>query len=538
MRRTGYGRRLVALGAVLSLAGTTGLLPVTQWPAIQRASASTGTVLFSIPVGPEGVTYAGGGPEERQWGPAAIEAADDGSLWIADTAGNRILGYTRAGRRFSVIDLSGRATGVVDIASIGTRLALLDVAAVPPTVLTVDKDGGATVSVKELPKAASLATGLRGISADGNRKLYADIEKVSVPLDGNGPPLAGRPGKFGVAAIQMQARREGRRDATIAYRGKTFSLRVKDTLSGVYFGGDAADRSAFIVDETVTDSGGVLRVDRTVHLVSSKGVPMGLARVPIATSLYVQNGVTVAPTGEVIALVTGASGADVVLLQPSPSLSSILPPDQAVEPGPSDALAQTSDTSVTQAAVTACRSFLDMYNTANGYRYNSKSLTQTNISGTCGGRTKPRYLTTPKVYPSVSYDWDGFDTVVSWNSYMDQGKQAGNITKTATTNNCGKGVDCSGFVSRVWGRSSHVYTNNLDTISTTVSGGLHSMIPFDIFLKQGVHVIFFSGWLTDQELDFYVYESTTTNSWDRVMFHLVDAPYVAGFEMRRYNNRC
>ena len=66
--------------------------------------------------------------------------------------------------------------------------------------------------------------------------------------------------------------------------------------------------------------------------------------------------------------------------------------------------------------------------------------------------------------------------------------------------------------------------------------GLNYMIPFDIFLWQGHHVIFFSGF--DDYGNFYVYESTTTNSWDRVMFHVVDATYVAGYEMRRYNDRC
>ena len=109
---------------------------------------------------------------------------------------------------------------------------------------------------------------------------------------------------------------------------------------------------------------------------------------------------------------------------------------------------------------------------------------------------------------------------------------------TATTGNCGKGVDCSGFVSRVWGLSSHIYTNSLDNYSTHLSGGLHAMLPFDIFLKQGSHVIFFSGWWDDYELDFYVYEATTTNSWDRVVFHLVDASWVAGYDVRSFDNRC
>lgn len=45
-----------------------------------------GSVLFSIPVGPGGVTYSGGHLEQQAWGPAAIAADRDGTIWVADTA--------------------------------------------------------------------------------------------------------------------------------------------------------------------------------------------------------------------------------------------------------------------------------------------------------------------------------------------------------------------------------------------------------------------------------------------------------------------
>jgi hypothetical protein len=399
----------------------------------------------------------------------------------------------------------------------------------PPTVTTVDKSNGQTLSVRQLPNTSTLAAGLRGISADGDGTLYANVGEISVPVDSGKSSVTGRPGRFGIAALQMASRRDGRHSAQVSYRGRTYSFTVTNTLAGVSFVGDTADRSAYVVDEAATDVGGILRVDRTVRVVASDGALVGVARVPIATSLYVQNGVTMTSQGEVIALLAREASVDVVLLGLSATVAPILPVENLIATQPIEPTGTE--------AVTACRSFLDMYNTANGYRDNSKSLTSTNISGACSGRTKPRYLTTPKTYPSVSYDWDGFDTVSSWNSYMTQGKQAGNIAMTATAGNCGKGVDCSGFVSRVWGLSSHIYTNALDNYSTTVSGGLHAMWPFDIFLKQGQHVIFFSGW-DDYEINFTVYESTTTNSWDRVVFHWVDAAYVNGYEMRRYNNRC
>lgn len=519
--------RHVIPGCLLGLLIAPSISPPAGQLNVQAADSAE-TVLFSIPVSPEGITYAGLEHEQRPWGPAAIDVADDGSIWIADTAGNRVLGYTRSGDQIAVLDVRDRAAGVIDIASIGSRLTLLDAAVDPPRVLTLERTDGRTVASQSLPTTAALAVGLHGIAVDGDSTLYAEVANTSVPLDGTRAAIVGEPGLFGTATIQMQPM-SGRHSATISYRGRSFSFNVANTLAGVSFVGDTADRSAYVVDETFTGPDGVLHVDRTVRVVRTDGTALGIARVPIATSLYVQHGVTLTPQGEVIALLARPRSVDVVILNPSPSISSLLP-----EQGP---LAIRAAEPSGAEAVTTCRSFLDMYDTANAYRDNSKSLTATNISGSCSGRTKPRYLTVAGTYPSVSYDWDGFETVASWNSYMTQGKQAGNITTTATGGDCGKGVDCSGFVSRVWGLSTHVYTSSLDNYSTTVSGGLQQMWPFDIFLKQGSHVIFFSGW-DDHDLNFYVYESTTTNSWDRVVFHLVDAAYVNGYEMRRYNNRC
>jgi len=455
-------------------------------------------------------------------------ADEAGTLWIADTAANRILGYTRSGKQVSVIDLKGRAVGVTDLAPIGPRLALLDTAAWPPAVLIVDKANGRTVSALELPDTMWLEDGLKGISADSDRRLYAEVGAVSMPIEGTSSRRRGWQGAFGVAEVKLD-KSNGNRSATVIYRGKSLSISGKHRLAGVTLIGDTADQSAYAVDEAVVDAGGRMQVDRTIHVFGPDGSPKGQARVPITSSLYVDHGVTMTRGNEIVTLLARDTQVDIVRLQPSATVADILPeePDPAsaelLAPGPQ--------------AAAACRSYDSMRGVAVGYRDNSKALTNANINGACAGRTKPRYLTTAMVYRSVSYDWDGFDTVANWNSYMSDGKQAGDIT-TSATNGCSKGVDCSGFVSRVWGLSSHVYTSNLDTISTKVSGGLHSMLPFDIFLKQGSHVIFFSGWYDDYETDFYVYESTTTNSWDRVVYHLVDAAYVSGYEMRTYENRC
>jgi len=65
-------------------------------------------MLFSIPVGPEGLEYRFGNkptPELVNYGPNAITMAPDGTFWIADAAGKRLVHYSATGQKLNVIDL-------------------------------------------------------------------------------------------------------------------------------------------------------------------------------------------------------------------------------------------------------------------------------------------------------------------------------------------------------------------------------------------------------------------------------------------------
>ena len=61
-------------------------------------------LVFTIPVGEDGIHYEGEGvPEMLTWGPTAFTVAPDGSFWIADTVGNRLLHYSSKGEFLSAI---------------------------------------------------------------------------------------------------------------------------------------------------------------------------------------------------------------------------------------------------------------------------------------------------------------------------------------------------------------------------------------------------------------------------------------------------
>src|SRR5205085_139466 len=133
---------------------------------------------------------------------------------------------------------------------------------------------------------------------------------------------------------------------------------------------------------------------------------------------------------------------------------------------------QTSAAVVAQAntalTATSCQSVSAMTSIAKSYTSNSMFLTTTDLNGICPGRGKPRYLgNTAGYFPSVPYDWGGYDSVSSFNNFMSAGYQAGDIDSN-TIESCSKGVDCSGFVSNVWA-SGRYTTSTVSSISLPVT---------------------------------------------------------------------
>lgn len=166
------------------------------------------------------------------------------------------------------------------------------------------------------------------------------------------------------------------------------------------------------------------------------------------------------------------------------------------------------------------------------YVDNTKYYNNTNINGACSGRGIPRYLVgqTGGQYGQVPYDWGGFDLPGQFNTFMDQGKQAGDIN-TAAVESCSKGVDCSGFVSRVWQYTTKYSTSTLPGISHAVSG-TNRLVLWDIFNKVGSHTVLFIGFNGN---GFSGTEATTTNAYDRVIYRYIDWTYINGYSMRRSN---
>lgn len=93
--------------------------------------------------------------------PLAI--APDGSFWIADTVGNRLLRYSSSGSALQVIDLIGHAVGISDLEVSSSAIWVLDIAATTPGALRISLDGEITARY-ELPEYLQREHGLSGIA--------------------------------------------------------------------------------------------------------------------------------------------------------------------------------------------------------------------------------------------------------------------------------------------------------------------------------------------------------------------------------------
>ena len=116
---------------------------------------------------------------------------------------------------------------------------------------------------------------------------------------------------------------------------------------------------------------------------------------------------------------------------------------------------------------------------------------------TCPNRTIPSYILEvggkAQIYDSVSYNGGGFDTIAEFNKKIATNKmKAGNVNdKISPLLSCAAGVDCSGYVSRVWGLTSKLGTRDIASNKITEEIDWFEMKPGDVYINPGVHVALF-----------------------------------------------
>lgn len=485
--------------------------------------------LFSIPIGDAGVSYELGGPEQQTWGPTAIAVGEDGSVWVADAVANRVLRYSSSGVLLDKIDMPATVVGIGDLEVRGGELFVLDIAAGVPKVLRIDTSTGVVAGTYVVPSEYSLPSGLSGIAVGEWGEVVLELTGGATLVQ-----LTDAEGRLGVNEIDSYEV-DGRDLRVAGFEvtvGEGATDRSVDIPHLAEWGGAAllnADTAGFdlVVEEAALVTGS-FEVDQLVRRFGWDGTPLGVARVPLDERLFfIPNGVAVGPEGAIVALVPRFDRLDVVRLRLAHDIEPILP-EQSLGVADPDAVG-------TEPAARACRSRQLMANVFHPYWNNYKYLSNTNINGSCTARAKPGYLSAPGYYASVSYNWGGFDTVSSFNGYMDPGtRQAGDINSPGSYE-CSRGIDCSGLVSRVWGLPDKHGTMpplipNLLDHSDLVTGSLK---PWDAFIKP-THTFLFV-WLYGSGM--YIGESATENM-DRVVYRWVLPSRGDGYDVYRYENVC
>ena len=174
---------------------------------------------------------------------------------------------------------------------------------------------------------------------------------------------------------------------------------------------------------------------------------------------------------------------------------------------------------------------------AQTYMFHQWTATSSNIkSGTsCGGKT----IQTPSwvkvgINTAMPYCWGGWTTTASIQGYLNSGKSAGD-NNTATSfgaePSCAVGLDCSGFITRVWGITNTKYsTSTLENISKVIN--LTSVQPGDILNDAGSHVMLVE--INNGNGSYQVIESSGKD-W-KVSRRTYTSAQLSGYIPRQYNN--
>lgn len=297
----------------------------------ERLGDSHAVTLFSLRVG-EQIAYAGQIEEQAEWGPAGLAVSEDGTIWIADGARHRLVGFDRAGAETGVIDLDEDLVGIGGIATHGQSLVVLDIAAIEPAVLVVDAVTGDVARTITLPRAASLERGLSGVSVGDDGLVCAELEGglrhvevariSSVTARGLAVEETSASVRFAQSTELGDVRVHGADEfatgggARLDIGGRSVSIETEN-LTGTVRAIGSDDSALYVsVDEVSQHPDGSLVVDATVRAYDADGRQVGIVRVPpveVPAGPYVQIAAT--PDGAIIALVPRERTVDVVELK-------------------------------------------------------------------------------------------------------------------------------------------------------------------------------------------------------------------------------
>lgn len=285
-------------------------------------------VMFSIPAGPDGVTYEGGFEDWQITGPQALTVSLDGSIWIADTNGRQLLHLGEDGSRLATIDTNAYGVGgLIDVAAVEEGVWGLEVVpALNGNRLVFFKDSGQLMEAFDLPTGLHLEDGLWGIAAAPNGQLWIELEggaRVYTAFDEAGKfspqPVEG----YEIQGVTMRpAQRVEGGMARFEMGDVTIEKPVREQ-GGLTYEGAIPGWVALLLSDVAFDDTGALAVDLEVLYTDLAGNIAGTATYPlneVASAAYVpQDFIAVGAGGRLIAMKPEPDGLEIIELSLFPT---------------------------------------------------------------------------------------------------------------------------------------------------------------------------------------------------------------------------
>lgn len=494
--------------------------------------------VLELEVGEQGITYGNrDAPELVTWGPTALDAEGD-TIWIADAARSRVRAYDRPTRTWvEDVELDALTQRIADVEAIDGTLYVLDNAG-DVELLRVSADG--SVAIVELPPGVAQLGGVRGLAEDQDGSLLFVLDGADPFMRVLSPqgeldltPLSGLSiDGARVTGTAADLSNDPRRGVVSLGGFVVDEITVGASLTGVEPIGVWSDGRFAVSVREMAVADGELVLDETVRVYDAEGTFLREARLDSpAEALYVDNRFALTPDGGVLALSTREDRVEVRQLEfSSAGLPRVLPPSPVLfaENDGSGPILDNDDH-----VPGSCRSGGSMHLEALRYASVHLQYSEDNVAGECTSRGAPGWASSPGSYTGVAYDWAGFDSLDEYEAQLSWGLQAGDISPSGEGQTCSRGVDCGGFVSRVWGLDARETSATLRGIAGVV--GNNEIMTGDIADRPGEHVRMFLGggpgasWLVAEAI---------TAGLDRVVIRQLPPAALAGYELRRYDEHC
>lgn len=158
-----------------------------------------------------------------------------------------------------------------------------------------------------------------------------------------------------------------------------------------------------------------------------------------------------------------------------------------------------------------------------------------NVTGSSCMQGIPNVYSAGNTYTGVAYDWGGYMERETYLSRLASGYRAGSCSGSSCSQygvlDCTVGVDCSGYISMLWGCSHHT-TSTIPDISTVIDQS--DMKKGDVFNDAGSHVIMYI--YTDKSTGLpYIMESAGTGT-EKTVFRRMSSWPSSSYERRRYDS--